>query len=88
VGLSLRVIKRRLPVGVSLAWRAIILIFPFVGAVTYLMVGGYRLGRRRASVSRPIARMAVTEGPTCDILPDGSKRRHSDASPIRGDTAK
>jgi cardiolipin synthase len=48
VALSLRVIKRRLPVGVSLAWLAIILIFPFVGAVLYLLVGEYRLGRRRA----------------------------------------
>src|SRR5262249_58067880 len=48
VGLSVRVIVRRLPVGVSLAWLAIILIFPFVGAVLYLLVGEYRLGRRRA----------------------------------------
>ena len=48
VGLSVRVIKRRLPVGVSLAWLAIILIFPFAGAIIYLLVGEYRLGRRRA----------------------------------------
>jgi cardiolipin synthase len=48
LGLSVRVIKRRLPVGVSLAWLAIILIFPFVGAVLYLLVGEYRLGSRRA----------------------------------------
>jgi cardiolipin synthase len=48
VGLSARVVKRRLPVGVSLAWLAIILILPFVGAVLYLLVGEYRLGPRRA----------------------------------------
>src|SRR5215470_16182092 len=48
VGLSVRVILRRLPVGVSLAWLAVILIFPFVGAVFYLLVGEYRLGSRRA----------------------------------------
>jgi cardiolipin synthase A/B len=48
VGLSVRVIRRRLPVGVALAWLAIILIFPFVGAVIYLLVGEYRLGPRRA----------------------------------------
>jgi len=46
--LSLRVIMRRLPVGVSLAWLAIILIFPFFGAILYLLVGEYRLGPERA----------------------------------------
>jgi cardiolipin synthase len=48
VGLSVRVISRRLPVGVSLAWLAIILLFPFAGALLYLMLGEYRLGRSRA----------------------------------------
>jgi cardiolipin synthase len=51
VGLSLRVIKRRLPVGVSLAWLSVILVLPYVGAVLYLLVGEYRLGRRRAKRS-------------------------------------
>lgn len=46
--LSGRVIMRRLPVGVSLAWLAIILIFPFGGAVLYLLLGEYRLGPGRA----------------------------------------
>jgi cardiolipin synthase len=48
VGLSIRVIRRRLPVGVGLAWLAVILIFPFAGAAFYLLVGEYRLGHRRA----------------------------------------
>jgi cardiolipin synthase len=48
VALAVRVIKRRLPVGVSLAWLGIILIFPFMGVILYLMIGEYRLGRRRA----------------------------------------
>jgi cardiolipin synthase len=48
IGLSVRVILRRLPVGVSLAWLMVILILPFVGAVLYLTLGEYRLGRRRA----------------------------------------
>jgi cardiolipin synthase len=59
IGFSLRVIKRRLPVGVSLAWLGIILIFPFVGAVTYLLLGENRLGRsrtRRAAAYRAAAR--------------------------------
>jgi len=47
IGLSVRVVMRRLPVGVSLAWLAIILIFPFGGAVLYLLLGEYLLGRRR-----------------------------------------
>src|SRR5947207_298499 len=44
---ALRVIMRRLHVGVSLAWLAIILIFPFFGAVLYLLLGEYRLGPER-----------------------------------------
>lgn len=48
LGLSVRVIMRRLPVGVSLAWLFIVLVFPFAGAAAYLMFGELRLGRRRA----------------------------------------
>src|SRR5215470_5724383 len=48
IGLSAHVLLRRLPVGVSLAWLMVILILPFVGAVLYLTLGEYRLGRRRA----------------------------------------
>ena len=47
IGISLRVIMRRLPVGVSLAWISIILIFPVAGGVIYLTLGEYRLGRTR-----------------------------------------
>jgi cardiolipin synthase len=47
IGLSLRVIMRRLPVGTALAWLSLILIFPFAGAGLYLLVGEYRLGPRR-----------------------------------------
>jgi cardiolipin synthase len=48
IGLSLRVVMRRLPVGTSLAWLSVILIFPFVGAGLYLLIGEYRLGPGRA----------------------------------------
>jgi cardiolipin synthase len=48
VGLTARVIKRRLPVGASLAWVMILLVFPLVGAVIYLVMGESRLGLRRA----------------------------------------
>jgi cardiolipin synthase len=47
VVLSVRIIKRRLPVGVALAWLSVVLIFPFAGAVVYLLIGESRLGQRR-----------------------------------------
>jgi len=45
--LSLRVILRRLPVGISLAWLAIVFSLPFVGASAYLIFGEKRLGKGR-----------------------------------------
>src|SRR5262245_58055880 len=54
VGLSVRVIMRRRPVGVSLAWLAVLLGFPFAGAVTYLLFGELRLGERRAHYAERI----------------------------------
>ena len=39
IGLSVRVLLRRLPVGVSLAWLMVILIVPYVGAILYLVLG-------------------------------------------------
>jgi cardiolipin synthase len=51
VGLSLRVIMRRPPVGVAVAWLAVILSVPFVGAVVYLLFGEKRLGTHRAAAT-------------------------------------
>jgi cardiolipin synthase len=48
LGLSVRIVMRRGPVGVSLAWLAVVLILPFVGALVYLALGELRLGRRHA----------------------------------------
>src|SRR5262245_44896439 len=45
---SIRVIMRRRPIGLSLAWLLIILLFPIVGTVVYLLLGENRLGRSRA----------------------------------------
>jgi len=45
--LSLRVILRRLPVGISLAWLAVVFSVPFVGATAYLIFGEKRLGKGR-----------------------------------------
>jgi len=47
VTLSLRVMVRRLPVGVSLAWLAVVFSVPFGGAVVYLLFGEKRLGKER-----------------------------------------
>jgi len=46
IGLSLRVIMRRRPVGVLLAWIAIILSIPVLGVLFYLFVGENRISRK------------------------------------------
>lgn len=48
ISLSIRVIVRRTPVGVSLAWLVLIATTPFIGAGLYLLFGEKRLGSRRA----------------------------------------
>ena len=63
IGLSLRVIGRRLPVGVSLAWLAVILSVPFAGAFLYLLVGEYRLGRRRTRRAAELESLARKHRP-------------------------
>lgn len=47
IGLTTRVIMRRPPVGVSLAWLTVIFSVPFAGAFIYLLFGEKRLGPRR-----------------------------------------
>ena len=47
VGVTLRVIMMRLPVGTALAWIILIFFLPFAGALIYLVVGEKRLGRKR-----------------------------------------
>jgi cardiolipin synthase len=54
LGLSIRVIMRRLPVGVSLAWLFVVLVFPLVGAAAYLLFGELRLGRRHADRAKAL----------------------------------
>lgn len=45
---SIRVIIRPRPLSISLAWLMIILLFPLIGTVVYLIVGENRLDRKRA----------------------------------------
>lgn len=47
IGLGLRVVMRRRPVGVSLSWLGVIFLVPFFGAVVYLILGENRIGRLR-----------------------------------------
>lgn len=47
IGLALRVVMRRRPVGVSLSWLGVILLLPIAGAVIYLILGETRIGRIR-----------------------------------------
>jgi len=44
---SVRVIMKRLPVGVSLAWLIILLLFPYVGVGLYILFGERYLGSKR-----------------------------------------
>ncbi|HRV82083.1 MAG TPA: cardiolipin synthase [Planctomycetota bacterium] len=47
--LWVRVMVRRPPVGVAVAWLAVISTAPFLGAVIYLLFGERRLGRKRTA---------------------------------------
>ena len=72
MGLSLRVIMRGRPVGFTLAWLSVILIFPLGGAALYLMFGELRLGRRRAEWAARI------HGPYRQWVADLNQRRQVD----------
>jgi len=80
IGLSLRVILRRLPVGVTLAWLGIILMLPLVGAVAYLMFGELRLGSQRAR------RLAHATEPFQGWLRELTTREHVDWSGLGDDS--
>lgn len=44
---SIRVIIRPRPLSISLAWLMIILLFPIIGTIVYLVLGENRLDRKR-----------------------------------------
>ena len=54
IGVSVRVIKVRLPVATSLAWLLLVFFLPLVGAIAYLVLGEKRLGRQFADRTRAI----------------------------------
>jgi cardiolipin synthase len=54
IGVSIRVIKVRLPVATSLAWLLLVFFLPLVGAIAYLVLGEKRLGHKFAARSQAI----------------------------------
>lgn len=52
VSVIIRVIMRRRPIGISLAWLALIVTIPILGVSAYLVLGEIKLGRRRAQLAR------------------------------------
>ena len=52
IGLSLRIIMRKRPYGVSLAWLVVILLIPFFGGFFYLLFGENRLPEKRMARTR------------------------------------
>jgi cardiolipin synthase len=54
IGVSLRVIKVRLPVATSLAWLLLVFFLPLVGAIAYLVLGEKRLGQKFTARSQAI----------------------------------
>lgn len=67
VAVTLRVLSRRNPPGVAMAWILMVLLVPIGGLVLYVMIGERRLGRRwieraeaeRASLARRFASLAA-----------------------------
>lgn len=81
VVLSIRVIMRRMPVGTTLAWLFVVLMFPLAGAFAYLFFGELRLGRRRA------ARAAALHGPYQAWLTELRNRVTAELSGSQGSLA-
>jgi cardiolipin synthase A/B len=52
IGLSFRVIMRKRPHGITMAWLIIILLIPLLGALLYLLVGENRISDKRIARTR------------------------------------
>ncbi len=82
VGLTIRVITRRSPVGVSIAWIAVMFSVPLVGAVLYLLFGEKRLGRRRVgrtAVNSRAMKAWQADLPQVDLRQAGNERSRADS---------
>lgn len=56
LGFAIRVIMRRRPVGVSLAWLSVIFLVPYIGILLYLLIGEVRLAEKRARMTSRVLR--------------------------------
>lgn len=73
---TIRIIARRRPVSVTLAWLLIIYIVPVMGAVLYLLFGELNLGRRRVAranemIAPYLANLTTQFQDNADELPGG-----------------
>lgn len=75
LAVSLRIINRRMPVGVSLAWLSIVYAVPFGGAAAYLVLGGKQLDNGW------IARHSAAERSAEETMSDARKSRHAVSVP-------
>jgi cardiolipin synthase A/B len=83
IGLSIRVIMRRPPIGVSMAWLAVIFSLPFVGAAVYLMFGEKRLGHGRAlRINESIADVFRWQKTLRDQYNPAASRMDASAAPL------
>lgn len=79
VGLAVRVIMTRPATGVALAWLLLIISAPFVGAITYLLIGERRIGHRRARGLEALRReyLRIADGASDSPLAEVDWSRHS-----------
>lgn len=57
VALSIRIISRRRPAGVTLAWLMVVVLLPGIGALIYLFIGENRLGEKRIKRASMVHRL-------------------------------
>lgn len=57
LGVTFRVVMKRRPVGISLAWLALIYAIPILGVASYILFGEVRLGRKRAERTKAMYRL-------------------------------
>lgn len=76
--LGARIILRRSSVGFTLAWLAVVLLLPVLGAVIYLLLGERRLGTRRA---RRIAELRAPYGRWLEQLAADFPVNHTPGGP-------
>ncbi|MDO6748293.1 cardiolipin synthase [Gilvimarinus sp. 1_MG-2023] len=81
IGMAVRVIMRRLPVGVTLAWILVLIVFPYLGGALYLLFGERFLGVKRAQREARL-RFVYLDSVPLSLPPIDWRRYHSAAEPL------